>query len=266
MAFEPCAYLFVDGGYLRMVWQERMVPFVGEQVQISYPRLITCASMYVRKVMYYDCLDDIARDSEPEEEYRRRVERQEKVFNEIRSLDRYHVQLGTLRGTQRRRRQKEVDVLLTVDMLTNAFRQNFTTAVLLAGDLDFKPVVQNLVQNGTDVLVLWDARSGSEELAFAADSQRRITLDDLWNWSDHLLRSGSENLFPKRENLVNEPLSHAVRQGVAGDRKFSVYEEGEKFIWYFLPSPGVQSLKLVYHSFETLERYVIDDFGPITWL
>ena len=266
MAAEPCAYLFVDGGYLQMVWRERMVPFIGEQLQISYPRLLLCAGMYVRKALYYDCLDDIARDGEPEEEYRRRVERQEKVFNEIRSLDRYHVQLGTLRGTQRRRRQKGVDVLLTVDMLTNAFRQNFTNAVLLAGDLDFKPVVQSLVQSGTDVLVLWDARSGSEELAFAADSQRRIMLDDLWNWSDHLLRSGSENLFPKRENWVTEPHTHAVRQGVAGDRKFSVYEEGEKFIWYF-PSTGIlESLKLVFHSFETLERYVIDDFGPITWL
>jgi uncharacterized LabA/DUF88 family protein len=42
----------------------------------------------------------------------------------------------------KKRQQKEVDVLLAVDMLTRSFYKNMTKAVLLAGDRDFKPVVE----------------------------------------------------------------------------------------------------------------------------
>jgi hypothetical protein len=56
------------------------------------------------------------------------------------ALSGVHVRLGTVTG--KRRRQKEVDILLATDMLTHGFNGNMKTAVLLSGDLDFRPIIE----------------------------------------------------------------------------------------------------------------------------
>jgi uncharacterized LabA/DUF88 family protein len=43
--------------------------------------------------------------------------------------------------------------------MNHSFRRNMTKAVLIAGDQDFKPVVESLVQAGTWVTVVSAARS-----------------------------------------------------------------------------------------------------------
>ncbi len=47
---------------------------------------------------------------------------------------------------------------------------------LLTGDLDFKPLVQSLVDMGLHVEVAGDARHTSTDLADAADSYRPLSL------------------------------------------------------------------------------------------
>jgi uncharacterized LabA/DUF88 family protein len=80
-----------------------------------------------------------------------RVKKQTDEFNAIRSLPGFHVRLGTLSGTGKRLRQKEVDVQLAVDMLTQAFAKNMNRATLIAGDLDFRPVVAEEFQKSHSI-------------------------------------------------------------------------------------------------------------------
>jgi uncharacterized LabA/DUF88 family protein len=95
------------------------------------------------RTFFYNCLDNLQREKETKAEFEARVQRQEQYFARIRSTRAVHLRSGTLTG-HRRRRQKEVDVLLAVDMLTHGFNRNMTHATLLAGDLDFRPIVEAL--------------------------------------------------------------------------------------------------------------------------
>ncbi len=89
------------------------------------------------RTYFYDCLDDLKKESESEAEFKSRVEAQNNSFERMHSRRGLHLRLGTLKGG-RRRTQKEVDILLAVDMLTHGFNRNMTHAILISGDLDFR--------------------------------------------------------------------------------------------------------------------------------
>jgi uncharacterized LabA/DUF88 family protein len=93
--------------------------------------------------------------------------------------------MGTLsnRGFKRERQQKEVDVLLAVDMLRSAYSGVLTEAVVIAGDLDYRPVIEALVDRGVIVKLFYDPRSISEDLFNAVDVRRTIGLHDYHSWT-----------------------------------------------------------------------------------
>ena len=87
---------------------------------------------------HWDRRIDEQRKDEDAADFAIREKAQRDEFNSIRSLAGFHVIEGTLSA----KRQKEVDVALAVDMLTHAFNHNMGWAHLIAGDLDFRPLVQ----------------------------------------------------------------------------------------------------------------------------
>jgi uncharacterized LabA/DUF88 family protein len=65
---------------------------------------------------------------------------------------------------------KGVDIALTKDMLMEAVRDHYDIAVLLAGDGDYVPVVDEIQRLGKQVIVaFWDGDWVSEELRWRAD-------------------------------------------------------------------------------------------------
>src|SRR5258708_6449315 len=97
------------------------------------------------------------------------------------SVSGVHVRLGTVAG--KRRRQKEVDILLATDMFTHGFNGSMRTAVLLSGDLDFRPIVEALVRHGVFVEVWYHRSSIARELPGAADFGREIRFRELYSWN-----------------------------------------------------------------------------------
>lgn len=79
------------------------------------------------------------------------------------------VRSGELRMGKRKREQKGVDVLLAVEMLSDAHAQNFGLAFLLAGDADFVPVVDEVRRYGASVVVIARKASLGPLLRNAAD-------------------------------------------------------------------------------------------------
>lgn len=152
------------------------------------------------RVFVYDCIDDIRRDSETEADYETRVRTQETALRGIGLLDGVFVRLGSLRGNPGRTRQKEVDVLLAVDMLTHAHRKAAQSVVLLAGDLDFKPVVEAVVDLGVSLTVSFEQKSGSTDLALAADRRRILSAADLWQLSAQYLKPTEHPALPRGHN------------------------------------------------------------------
>ena len=83
-------------------------------------------------------------------------------------------------------RSKGVDIALCRDMLTHAFRNHYEVAVLVAGDGDYVPLVEQVKRLGKPVLVWFFSEVGlSPELRLASDGFLDLTHDFLFNWTSY---------------------------------------------------------------------------------
>ncbi len=137
---------FVDGGYLRVG---------GRKFGTSYPNPLTVVktvlinsdvdrgrNVILTRCNYYDADPELPELPDPNSE---------KYWSKITRLSDTHLRFGHLRGKPRR--QKGVDMLLAVDMLVGAFTDIIQVAVLIAGDLDFLPAVQEIQRRGVVVIL-----------------------------------------------------------------------------------------------------------------
>jgi len=177
---EKVRYLFIDGGCLDSLLEALSNGlFGGTKLDIDYYKLATG----FHKVFYYDCLP-AKKQGEEETIYQNRVQPKLELFNHLRSLDRFHVYEGTARYRDKRRgqEQKQVDIMIAVDMLTHSFRRNMHEATLLTGDLDFKPLIDALVQEGMYVSLWFPKGRTNYELVDSADSRQAITIHNVQGW------------------------------------------------------------------------------------
>lgn len=72
-------------------------------------------------------------------------------------------------------RSKQVDIQLATDVLSNAFRNNYDAAVLVAGDGDYVPLVEEVKRLGKLVYVFFFRNGLSKDLLNAADGFSDIT-------------------------------------------------------------------------------------------
>lgn len=180
-------FLFIDGGYLRRQYRDVICKWTGGVAELDFSKISSIFGNPA-KSFYYDCLDDINRKNETETELTARKEEQQKLFRKIRSIPGTHVRLGRLTGTENNRRQKEVDILLAVDMMEHATRQNMSSVTLIAGDGDFRPLVEAIVRLGLKITIAGFHKHTSSDLAEAADDYRKIKLSDCHQISNRSLQ------------------------------------------------------------------------------
>jgi hypothetical protein len=173
-------YLFIDGGCLRACLRRISRVYADDQtLRLSYETLTAGYS----KVFYYDALPERgSSETETDEGYRARTSADRSLFDQLSSLDRFHVYEGDVRRSASRRgpEQKKIDVMIAVDMLTHSFRRNMHQATLLTGDLDFKPLLDALVQEGMFVSLWFPPDETSKELKSAADQSCPFTVSDVY--------------------------------------------------------------------------------------
>ena len=177
--YPHICHVFIDGAYLRKEAADRWNTdnvhprnlatrlTDSPQVQTWASDHRTVANALLGRVTYYDGLPDDGTAS-PHEEY----------WGAIELLQDVHLGFGSLRGTRRRPRQKGVDTLIAVDMLVGAFSGLFDVAILVSGDADFTPVVEEVRRRGVMVAVAAVSDSLSEDLQRVAD--RYIEIDSQW--------------------------------------------------------------------------------------
>lgn len=79
---------------------------------------------------------------------------------------------------------KGVDIALSKDMLSHAFLGNYDVAILLAGDGDYVPLIEEIKRLGKQVWVLFFKHSGlSEQLRLASDGFVDISELFVFHWS-----------------------------------------------------------------------------------
>ncbi len=256
-------YLFIDGGHLRQYYTESVSQWFNKEGDIDFNELKAQVSAF--KLFYYDCLDDQRRDGESETDHKSRVGKQEDWFNTISAVQGAHVRRGMLRGVGKKLRQKEVDVLLAVDMMNHAVRQNMTHAVLLSGDSDFKPLVESLVQMGLFVRIVGDCKHTSPELARAADDSSLLNFEDYFGFSANSLRA--EFPLPSERRIVYQRgyfEGDLVEVGKLNETVVSVSRSGE-FNAYVPIDDDKHAYVFAHHDLERLKLFLRLKFGDVTW-
>jgi uncharacterized LabA/DUF88 family protein len=179
---QEIKYLFIDGGCLQAVLGGALKKFfdsVDVKAHIDYSKI----GIGFTKIFYYDCLPAQI-NGESDANYVIRENLSVKFFNNIRMLNGWHVYEGILKRRKNRgNEQKQVDVMLAVDMLTHSFRKNMHSATLLASDLDFRPLIDALVYEGMKVSLWYPHGETNEELIFAADVKSKMTLAQAYSWT-----------------------------------------------------------------------------------
>jgi uncharacterized LabA/DUF88 family protein len=260
-------YLFIDGGYLRSLHAEALSSVFGQSCGLNlYPiRNLGRVDPFFQRVFYYDCLQDIPKVNETEEQLKSRIGTQQAFFDQIQTFEGFHIRLGSLSGASRRLRQKEVDILLAVDALEHAFHRNMTAVTLLTGDLDFAPLVEALVRLGTWVEILYDSRSVAKRLLEVADKGLTLTLHNYYEWSESKFQASHS--IPKQSWTpsfsADNPAYRLVKSGNSAGQDVHFYQSGKHYTLQVVTK--TQSLLLDHDDATILENYFTFTHGPIVW-
>lgn len=124
------------------------------------------------RIYYYNA--QVGRREEPE-----RYQNQQKFFAGVSAIPYTELRLGRLvysNWPNSPPYEKGVDILLATDMITHSYKNNYDTAVLVAGDNDFVPAIQAVKDNGKNMEVaLFGKERTSLQLRKVAD--KVVTLD-----------------------------------------------------------------------------------------
>jgi hypothetical protein len=255
-------YLFIDGGYIQRAYRDAMERVFGLPGELSVQKIIDTVGPF--RTYYYDCVDEKPKDKESQSDFERRVAAQNAYTDQLHSLTGVQLRLGTLAG--RTRRQKEVDVLLAVDMLTHGFSHNMSRAALLSGDLDFRPVVEALVRGGVFVEVWYEKTSGSKELYWAADQGRPVGWSVLHSWSiDGFL---ADNPLPEWVHTTGSEflMVPQINSGVFDGGTVELMSCGERGPLILHTSmPDGRSHWLRHNDRSVLVRYFAATQKPVEW-
>lgn len=171
------SYLFVDGAYF--------VKAVDAVIKRYYPAAtaeIEFAKLARRfqRVFYYGCMPG-QNDGESDADYAARCGPTRDEFDALRGLPGVFVREGQVRPG-RKKRQKGVDIALAVEMLSHTVRRNMEGVVLLAGDMDFKPLMEAVVREGMRINLWYERTSTSRELRLVPDFAEEISFKTVWWW------------------------------------------------------------------------------------
>jgi hypothetical protein len=231
-------------------------------------------------VFYYDCIDNEKKNGESQTDFDARVAAQEEYLDAIDALEGFHVRRGHL-ASGRNKQQKEVDVLLAVDMMNHAFSRNMTKALLISGDRDFRPVVQSVAAIGTYVQVMYRKETGAKPLGNAADFVEHLDVTKLIEWTAITPGDNRWAYFPTSQNqnfhsVANrdnhkEPSHVEICTGYlassrTANRKIRKYKNQDNGLFVIHLDKG--PLTLAMHAFTddaVLENFITLQYGPITW-
>jgi uncharacterized LabA/DUF88 family protein len=282
---KQTTYLFVDGSNFRQYFNETTQKWFGQEVEFDFKKIKDF--FQAEKVFYYDCIDDIKTVSETPQDFEIRVNLQEEKLNKIREVQGCHVHLGSLSGKGKKKRQKEVDVLLAVQMMEHAFRGNMSKAILLSGDKDFRPLVESLVRLGLFVEVVGDQKHISKDLIHSADTHRTLNFVRYYDWVTiqsqiaKPLEIRTTSFFPDK---FQEDGFHCIKEGKFLNNDVKVFiKQGIKDFWLYTPIINRGNDALVINnddysvlkvnsnnllrleSFQKLELYFELIYGEINW-
>jgi uncharacterized LabA/DUF88 family protein len=220
-------YKFIDGAYFEKCLADWGRDWLGGTPDFAPGNVQGNA----QKVFYYDALP-IPKKNEPSADFEARHKAKMHFFAYLKTFQGWHV----IHGIAKRNRgleaqQKEVDVLLTVDMLTHAHRRNMTHVEFIAGDLDFRPLTDAVVREGIFVTLEYDPKHAASDLVDTCDGRQPW---DYWTMvrlckSSFLVAHPPADRYTAEANSVRQHcniLERAMKDGkVVAELAFSLQQQ-----------------------------------------
>ena len=199
--------IFVDTSYLLASFYNSWEIGARAQLEIDLPAVVrTLGTMVteqfeqpVHRQFWYDGIPDTG-----PHRYQRA----------LRTCDGVQLRAGQLIEWGERRTQKAVDTRLVADMVLTSVRQEVTDIVLVSGDADMIPGVQEAVNHGIRVHLYgfgWDSMSSA--LRHACDSL--VILDPREDFGDCMQLHVLEGPLPPIVRTVDDPLDDEETKVVA---------------------------------------------------
>lgn len=167
--------VFIDGGYLDAL---RNYGFRG---RIDLQKLVSHAVGDGRllRAYYYTCMP--YQSATPTDEEKLRFSGKDHFLSKIRRFPRFEVRLGKLQKTADGVfQQKKVDILLAIEVVSLAWKGHIDKAVIIAGDSDFVPAIQQAKDAGVVVSLYYVKNACNTELLDSVDERCEIT-QELFN-------------------------------------------------------------------------------------
>jgi uncharacterized LabA/DUF88 family protein len=255
-------HLFVDGEYLRRAYAQTLSQVVPEN-EVAFENFdfeVLKKFAGASKIYFYDAVDESAADAHSRSDF----------LEAISHVAALHVRTGSVRPGKKNKpkQQKQVDVALAVDCLTQTFHKSVDTLTLVLGDIDFLPLVEVLVHQGAFVRILYEKRSASVDLLRSADEATELTLDVLWDLSSDAFRKAC----PKPIYGYNSPVSllKEICKGTIENKTVTLYDNTERssvvlgdHFYTEYNTPRVNGY--ICRDRSILEKYLAVIGKPVTW-
>jgi uncharacterized LabA/DUF88 family protein len=161
--FVKRVMVFIDGGYLR----KELIDIFSSDL-LDYTAFIQhLKTKFESDPFYFDLLRIYFYDAEPDNSNNiNNTNNIDQLYiNAIKKIPIFEDRLGTLKiSPTRRRRQKGVDTLIAIDLLSKSYQNQFDIAILITGDEDFVPAIDYVKNTGKLVYGLFFERNSSSTL------------------------------------------------------------------------------------------------------
>ena len=179
--------IFIDGGYLRKKVSEISdgdIDYNALALILTQNTARTGVKPQLMRVNYYDAIPnlddvetmpDVPDPSSAFDTMQNLLKKQMKYLEKIRMLDLFDVRLGKLAWNAKgETRQKGVDSLIAIDMITKAYQNQYDEAVLVAGDTDFLEIVKAVKSIGPQVTGAYFENNTSQDLIYEFDKRQPL--------------------------------------------------------------------------------------------
>jgi len=129
---------------------------------------------------YYTCMP--YQQQNPTDSEKKAYSQQRKLLQLITNLPDMTVRLGKLQRKHNSFVQKRVDVLLALDMARYAWKNKIDTAILIAGDSDFVPAIDEVMSCGVKTVLYYYQPAFNNDLLHSVTESHEITQEIYQNF------------------------------------------------------------------------------------
>ncbi len=163
--------VLIDNSYLRKEVIEKL-PGKSANFRLGYERFssLLCSDINLERfrTYIYDC----------------QFKREESFFKSLNMEDSFEVRLGDLKFRDNGEiTQKQVDVLIVMDMIQLSLKGKVQHIILVSADSDFIPAVKFVKEEGVKVHLRTALKDVKSELAISCDTRKPIDGTFLAEWS-----------------------------------------------------------------------------------